>query len=171
MISTVKKATALVQRLINAVIIALMAAMTVVMFAQVVLRVTEAPSLMWGEEALRFMFIWTVFLGMPTALYYNDLTRFDLLQEHLPPLARKALESLILVLIGVILYFVATGMSRVVTRQMRQMATSMPIPMGVVYCIIPVCSVLSIVYIAVKLFLMWAGGTDTAEKAGTEGQQ
>jgi TRAP-type C4-dicarboxylate transport system permease small subunit len=180
-IPAIKKATALAQKLVNFVIIALMVAMTVVMFAQVVLRVTGAPSLMWGEEALRFMFIWTVFLGLPTAIYYNDLTRFDLLMEHLPPFFRKALESVILVLIGVILYFIATGMSRVVTRQMRQMATSMPIPMGVVYYIIPVCAILAMCYIAIKLFLMWAGDTDTVENpvdevaaaiaAETEGQK
>lgn len=148
--------------------ILMMAVMTVVMFSQIVMRVVVGNALVWAEELLRFMFIWLTFLGLPVAIYHNDLTRFDLVQTKLSGVARKALESLIYILIAVVLYFTAQGSFALVGRQMAQTATSLPIKMGIVYSVIPFGAIVGILFIAVKLVLMWVSDSDLVQQSEGE---
>ncbi|MDR1045373.1 MAG: TRAP transporter small permease [Candidatus Adiutrix sp.] len=159
-----KKFAAVIQKIINAVSVTLMAVMVAVMFSQVALRTFSNSSLIWSEEALRFMFIWMVFLGVTTAVYYNDLSRFELIQESLPPLGQKILNTVIHFITGTVLYFAAIGALPLVRRQMTQLATALPIKMGVVYLVIPVSAVVGLFYLALHLFLMWRGLPELSRK-------
>jgi TRAP-type C4-dicarboxylate transport system permease small subunit len=143
------------QKSLNALSIILLFSMLAVMFTQVLLRVIFESSIIWSEEALRFMFIWLVFLGVATAVYYNDLSRFELLQEKLPPLGRKILNTLIHLVGGAILYCAAVGALPLVKRQMNQLATALPIKMGVVYLVIPVSASIGLFYIALHIIALW----------------
>lgn len=157
-----------IQKAISWVMILAMAVMTVVMFSQIVMRVVVGNALVWAEELLRFLFIWLTFLGLPVAIYHNDLTRFDLLQTKLSPIALKVLESLISLLIGVVLFFTVQGSFTLVNRQMAQTATSLPLKMGIVYAVIPVGAAVGILFLLVKLILMWAADSDLVEKKEVE---
>ena len=154
-----------IQKIINVVMILMMAVMTVVMFSQIVMRVVVGNALVWAEELLRFMFIWLTFLGLPVAIYHNDLTRFDLLQEKLSGTARKVLESLIYILIAVVLFFTAQGSFTLVSRQMAQTATSLPLKMGVIYAVIPFGAIVRILFLAVKLVLLWVADSAVVDAA------
>lgn len=143
------------QKVLNALSITLMALMVVIMFSQVVLRITVSSSIIWSEEALRFMFIWLVFLGVATAVYYNDLSRFELLAEKLPPMGQKILNTVILALSGAVLYIAAIGAQPLVRRQMGQLATALPIKMGVVYLVIPISACIGLFYIALHIIGTW----------------
>ncbi len=154
------------QTVLNALSVTLLFVMLAIMFTQVVLRILFASSIIWSEEALRFMFIWLVFLGVATAVYYNDLSRFELLQEKLPPSGRKILNTLIHLIGGAILYFAAVGALPLVKRQMGQLATALPIKMGVVYLVIPVSASIGIFYIALHLYALWTGHSPALKKEG-----
>ncbi|MFN8722254.1 MAG: TRAP transporter small permease, partial [Rhodospirillales bacterium] len=51
-------------RVNQAILIALLAAMSVIVFANVMLRFLTDVSIVWAEEAARYMMIWLTFLGM-----------------------------------------------------------------------------------------------------------
>jgi TRAP-type C4-dicarboxylate transport system permease small subunit len=150
-----KHIAALLQKALNTLSITLMFAMVVIMFSQVMLRTFAGSSIIWSEEALRFMFIWLVFLGVAAAIYSNDLSRFELLQEKLPPLGQKILSTLIHLFSGAILYIAAIGAMPLIRRQMNQLATALPIKMGVVDLVIPVSASIGIFYLLLHLITMW----------------
>jgi TRAP-type C4-dicarboxylate transport system permease small subunit len=163
----VKQAGFYIQKALSAVLIAFIAVMAVLMFTQVVLRFCFGNSFAWAEELLRFMYIWLVFLGLPVAVYYNDLTRFDVLQQSFKGTPKKILETCIHLISNVMFYIIAWGALRLFTRQLSQRATTMPIPMGVIYLVIPFSAIISFIFIAVKIIMLWAdtdfdvGGTQS----------
>ncbi len=159
-----KKLAACLQKILNAVSVTLMILMVIIMFSQVMLRITVSSSLIWSEEALRFMFIWMVFLGVATAIYYNDLSRFELLQEKLGPLGRNILFTLIYLISAMVLYFAAIGALPLIKRQMNQLATALPVKMGVIYMVIPVSAAIGLFYIILHVILMWTGQSDLTRK-------
>jgi TRAP-type C4-dicarboxylate transport system permease small subunit len=161
-----KSACARVQKGINSFLMLLMVVMTVVMFSQVLLRVCFGKAFTWAEELLRFMFVWMVFLGLPTGVYYNDLTRFDLLQTKLKGIAGKLLETGIYLLINAILFILVWGSFTLIERQFRQQATTLPIPMGVIYLVLPAGSIIAIIFVIVRLVMMWTGDRGFEETEG-----
>ena len=160
----IKKFASVIQKLFNVVSVTLMAAMVAIMFAQVCMRTFLGVSIIWSEEILRFMFIWLVFLGMATGVYYNDLSRFELIQESLPPVWQKIVSTVIHLICGVVLYFAAVGALPLVKRQMGQEAMAVPIMMGVVYLVIPIAAITSLFYLVMHIILMWRGLPDLSRK-------
>ncbi|MDR2477259.1 MAG: hypothetical protein LBD18_05700, partial [Treponema sp.] len=55
---------------------------------------------------------------------------------------------------------IAWGAWRLLARQVTQRATTMPVPMSIIYMVMPVSAVLSFVFILCKLAMMWSSGTD-----------
>lgn len=140
-----------IQKLLNAVSVILLMAMVAIMFSQVFGRSVIGKSIIWSEEALRFLMIWLVFVGVATAIYYNDLSRFDMLQDMLPKFGRKAVLVAIDILIGVVLGLTTYGAFPLIARQMTQDAVSVPVKMGVVYSIIPICFIISLFYLVLHI--------------------
>jgi TRAP-type C4-dicarboxylate transport system permease small subunit len=137
-----------------------MVVMAVVMFTQVVLRFCFGNALTWAEESLRFMFIWLVFLGLPSGVYYSDFIRFDMLKTKLTGIPKKLLETAIFLVIDVIVFIMFWGAFTLISRQFSQQATTIHIPMGVIYMIMPISGILAIAFSVVKLILMWKEGSD-----------
>jgi TRAP-type C4-dicarboxylate transport system permease small subunit len=166
LIHVCKNACTRIQKGINSFLMLLMVVMAVVMFSQVLFRVCFGKAFTWAEELLRFMFIWLVFLGLPTGVYYNDLTRFDLLQTKLKGIAKKLLETGIYLLINAILFILVWGSFTLIERQFRQQATTLPIPMGAIYLILPASSVIAVIFVVIRLFIMWTGDREFEETEG-----
>ena len=110
----------LLYKVLSVMLVLLVLAMTVVMFLQITMRTVGLQSFKWSEEVLRYLYIWVVFLGVPTAVYTNDLTRFDLLQTKLNPQLGRVLETIIIVFMLIILYFMGQGSLTLIRVQMRQ---------------------------------------------------
>ena len=148
-----------------AMLVIIVVFMTLVMSAQIALRVMGLPALRWTEEVLRYSYVWIVFLGVPVVIYSNELTRFDLIQEKLSPLANKILETFLIAIMLLIFFFLAQGAFTMIRLQMRQMMTSLNIPMGIIYLSLPICALSSMLFLTVKVFLLWTGQKDLHEAA------
>lgn len=143
-----------------AALVVLVLVMTVIMFLQIFMRATGMQSFKWSDEALRYLYIWSIFLGVPVAVYTNDHTRFDLIQSKLSPLMSRLLETLIILVMLLVLYYMCDGALTLVRVQMRQRMTSLPIRMGLVYLSMPICAIVSMLFLAAKLFLLWTNRPD-----------
>jgi len=140
--------------------------MTVVMFVQISLRIFGLQSFKWAEEVLRYSYVWIVFLGVPVGIYSNELTRFDLVQEKLSPLANKLLETFLIAIMLTIFFFMTQGSFTMIRIQMRQMMTSLSIPMGIIYLSLPICALSSMLFLVAKLLLLWTGQQDLHKVTG-----
>jgi len=72
---------------------ALLAAMTLLTFVQVILRELDS-GIIWALEATVYLFGWLVLLGISGAMRTNSHIAVDMLTKHLGPAAQKAVALL-----------------------------------------------------------------------------
>ena len=117
-------------------VIAILAAMAVMVFANVALRFLTDHSIVWVEEVSRYLMIWLTFLGAGLVLRYGGHIGIDTLQNAFPRHAvviRVAIYALLLVFFAIMLWL---G-SRYAMLTWGQTTPVMQIPIGVVYLAIP----------------------------------
>jgi len=83
-------------------LIALMAAMAVLVFANVVSRYVLNYSIIWVEELTRYLMVWVGFLGAGLVLRLGAHIAVEAFQDILPPRVAQALRA------GIVLLLAAT---------------------------------------------------------------
>jgi C4-dicarboxylate transporter DctQ subunit len=119
---------------------ALLAAMTVLTFAQVVLRYAFNSGLVWALEVTVYMFGWLVLLGISGAMRTDGHIAVDAVTKHLAPSAQKAvaLVALALSLVYTALMLVA-GWTLVARLQVfGSLAHDIPLPRWVLLLSLPI---------------------------------
>lgn len=69
------------QNLEAALMIVLLAAATIIVFLQVIMRYAFDSSLSWSEESARYLFIWLIYLGISYCAKHDRHIRVDLLMH------------------------------------------------------------------------------------------
>jgi TRAP-type transport system small permease protein len=116
----------------------LLGAMSLMVFANVVLRYTTGDSLVWAEELSRYLMIWLTFLGAGLVLRYGGHLAIDNLQDVLPARAARVLRVAILLCIAA---FALAMMGLGTVYILRAWAQTTPVtelPFGLVYSALPV---------------------------------
>jgi TRAP-type C4-dicarboxylate transport system permease small subunit len=138
-------------RVNRAALIVLLAAMSVIIFANVVLRYTTSQSLEWAEEVSRYMMVWLTFLGAGPVLRYGGHIAVENLQDALPHRGAVAMRAVIAVLMfgffGFMVWFGVLYLDRV----QFQMTPTTQISMAWIYAAMPVGGVLMILHFAFVL--------------------
>lgn len=132
-------------------VIVILAAMAIMVFANVVLRYTTDHSILWVEEVSRYLMIWLTFLGSGLVLRYGGHIGIDSLQKRFP---RQAV-FLRLVILAIIIGFCATLAWIGVQYAERTWAQTTPvlqIPVGFVYAAMPVGFLLLILHAALMAY-------------------
>jgi len=130
------------------VVIAILAAMAVMVFANVALRFLTDHSILWVEEVSRYLMIWLTFLGAGIVLRYGGHIGIDTLQERLPrhaPWIRSLIFIFLLAFFGVMVWL---G-TRYAMLTWGQTTPVMQIPVGAVYLAMPIGFVLLIVHLLI----------------------
>jgi TRAP-type transport system small permease protein len=78
-------------KLLEAILVLLLAGMTVMVFANVILRYMFSSGLDVSEELSRFFFVWLIFTGAVVAMRNHAHMGFDLLVSASSPGARRVL--------------------------------------------------------------------------------
>lgn len=127
-------------------VIALLAAMALMVFANVALRFATDRSILWVEEASRYAMIWLTFLGAGLVLRYGGHIGIETLHEKLPrhaPLLRALVVGLLCAFFA---FMVWIGM-RYALLTWGQTTPVMEVPIGAVYLAMPVGFALMIVHL------------------------
>lgn len=66
----------------------LLAVITVVMFAQIIMRYIFGSAFSWAEELSRYCYIWIVFLSAGFCVLKDNELRVNIIVEHLPRILR-----------------------------------------------------------------------------------
>lgn len=116
----------------------LLAAMSLIVFANVCLRYLTTESIVWGEEVARHMMIWLTFVGAGLVLRHGGHVAIDNLQDALPRGAARAIRVFIvialLVFSGAMIWFGHIY----VERTMFQTTSATQIPFGYIYLAMPI---------------------------------
>ena len=106
--------------------------MSIVVFAQVVFRLTSG-SLPWSEELARYLMIYMVYVGTSIGIKRNSHIAVEVIMDRSPAKAQKVVEVLVdqlmMAAFGILCYY---GM-KIVNITMMQKSPAMQIKMGYIY--------------------------------------
>lgn len=119
----------------EAIIVLLMAVMSLLIGTQIFMRYVVGASLSWSEELSRYFFIWATYLGIAYAVRKDAHIRVTMLTDILTPGWRRAARILTHVIFGAFaLYVMYQGWFMVEkTFRFGQKSASLGLPMGYVY--------------------------------------
>ena len=132
------------------VVIVILVAMALMVFANVALRFLTDQSILWVEEVSRYLMIWLTFLGAGLVLRYGGHIGIDTLQDAYPRQAPAIRWVIFALLLGFFAFMVWIG-SRYAMLTWGQTTPVLQIPVGIVYLAMPAGFALLIVH----LLLMW----------------
>jgi TRAP-type transport system small permease protein len=128
-------------------VIVLLAAMALMVFANVALRFTTDYSILWVEEASRFTMVWLTFVGAGLVLRYGGHIGIDSLQQAAPRFAPFIRAAIVAVMTLFFCAMVVIG-TRYATLTWAQTTPVLEIPVGAVYLAMPVGFALMLVHLA-----------------------
>lgn len=119
---------------------ALLAAMTLLTFVQVILRFGFNSGLIWALEATTYLFGWLVLIGISMGVRTGSHIAVELLTDRLPPLLQKlvALATALLCLLyaGLMCYGSWTLVARL--QEFGSLAHDIPLPRWVLLSSLPI---------------------------------
>lgn len=148
------------------VVVLLLAAMSVIVFANVSLRYLSNSSITWAEEVARYLMIWMTFLGAGLALRIGGHVAITNLHDFLGTRLQRVLRAFIGLLL--LCFFVAMmwiGYEYMI-RMGRQLTPATRIPFSYIYAAMPIGFALMIVH-----FLLIARSYVLGEDLADEGVQ
>jgi TRAP-type transport system small permease protein len=129
----------------------LMAALTLAVFLQVILRYVARSGIEGLDEAPRYLFVWLVMIGAAAAMYRGEHTSLEFFREKLTPRGR-ALATVVTEGVGILLFLSMIKVSLVlVPNSQLQSSAGLGLPLGYVYAAMPVGAVLIILPMAWRL--------------------
>jgi TRAP-type C4-dicarboxylate transport system permease small subunit len=124
-----------------------LAAMSVIIFCNVVLRYTTNQSIEWSEEVARHMMIFLTFVGCGPVLRYGGHIAVENLQDALPKSVARAIRALIaLLLAGLFIFFIWFGL-QYMDRTQYQLTPSTQISIAWIYASLPLGVAISLVHL------------------------
>ncbi|MGH7307935.1 MAG: TRAP transporter small permease [Candidatus Rokuibacteriota bacterium] len=130
---------------------AVLAAMTLAVFVQVVFRFIGRTGFDGLDEVPRYLFVWLVMIGAAAAMHRGEHTALDFFAMKLPPRGR-ALVAVVTHAAGIALFLSMIKTSLVLVPNAHlQISAGLGLPLGYVYAAVPVGAVLIILPMAWRL--------------------
>ena len=129
------------------ILIILLVIMTGVMGIQIVSRYVFQNSLTWSEELVRYMFVWSAFLGVPFCIKHGLSIKVDQFRNLFPIPLQKVLmyiDKIIIFLLFLVLFIYSFTVVKA-TYLSGQTSPAMQLPMWTVQISVTVSSLLSMI--------------------------
>lgn len=155
---TVERIRRTVNQVLGGVNVFLFACMTVVGTYQILVRyLFNRPSTV-SEELLTYLFTWMALLAAAYVFGKREHMRMGFLADKLGQQKRAVLdiiiEGLIFVFAAIVLVY---GGIQITSLTMAQKTASLGIPMGYVYCVVPLCGILIMGYSVLNIIGLVCG--------------
>ena len=150
------------------ILIILLIIMTVVMGIQIVSRYVFQNSLTWSEELVRYIFVWSAFLGVPFCIKHGLSIKVDQFRNLFPIPLQKALmyiDKIIIFLLFLVLFIYSFKVVRA-TYLSGQTSPAMQLPMWIVQISVTVSSLLSMIRSIQNLLNLVRGKVKLEQKDG-----
>ena len=140
----------------------LMVLMVVVVFANVITRYYLHFSLAWSEEVSRYLLIWITFLGAVLAYVDDEHLGLDMMVAKMPLRMRNGLAVITDGMVLYAIWLITEGGYSMMVDSWDWESTTIPIPLGWAYTIIPLCG--GILFLQ-TLLKMWRHVRDMGGKS------
>lgn len=149
----------------------LLAAMVVIVFAQVIVRIIKG-SLPWSEEIARYCMVYLAMLGSSVGVKKMDLVAVEILYIKMPAKVKKLIDIVVsLSIVAVAILFIYFG-SKLVGITLMQKSPVLKIKMGYVYAAIVISAVMMLIHIIASFSQRFmSGGKDKANEELIKGGQ
>ena len=150
------------------ILLILLVLMTAIMGVQIVSRYVFQNSLTWSEELVRYMFVWSAFLGVPFCIKHGLSIKVDQFRNLFPvPLQRilMYIDKIIIFLLFLVLFIYSFKVVRA-TYLSGQTSPAMQIPMWIVQLSVCVSSLLSMMRSIQNLLNLVRGKIKLEQKDG-----
>lgn len=134
---------------------ALMAALIFVMmcdiFAAVMSRYLFKSSIPFAEELGRYLFVWITFTGMARCVATDKHVALDLISHVMHGQLKRTWQLAVYIITMLFFGFITWSGVMLCMVGAKQKSPTMRIPMQYMYVIIPICGVLSLFFLAMKI--------------------
>jgi TRAP-type C4-dicarboxylate transport system permease small subunit len=141
-----------IDKLLEISLVLILFTMTVCIFIQIIFRYLVGASLDWTEELARFLQVWLTFLGAGYAIKIGaHITMADILNRL--PEGVKTIVALVgdLIVVGMSIFLLIEG-TKILEVTSTQIAPGTRISMMYIYLAMPVCGIVTLYYMGVKLW-------------------
>ena len=127
----------------------LLAAMTIVVFLQVLFRYVFNAPLDWSEEMASFAFVWMALLGASVGLRYNEHPRLDIIYNLMPAWGQKLSDLLInFSILFMLIMMMIFGWQLTIAMRMQSTA-ALGYSVSYVYVVLPLSATIMAVHVLV----------------------
>ena len=146
-----------------------MGAFSVLGFVQVVARNMGSP-IPWTEEACRFLFVWSSFIGAVLVMANNGHFKVELIPQLLPKRARFVFSFISYICIGIFSYIMIRYGIDFVLVGARRVSPTMQVNMGYIFLILPLSGALCMIHLVGLIIndIKEMGRARSLNKGGTE---
>jgi TRAP-type C4-dicarboxylate transport system permease small subunit len=129
------------------IVIAMMAVMTVLVFVNVVCRYILNFSIIWAEEVSQYLMVWVAFLAAGLALRQGRHVAIEILQDRLPPTARRVTRHFVALLLIVFMGVLIVLGFQFACFAWDQETPVLNIPLGIPYLAVPIGALLLMIHL------------------------
>ena len=150
------------------ILLILLVLMTCIMGIQIVSRYVFQNSLTWSEELVRYMFVWSAFLGIPFCIKPGLSIKVDQFRNLFPIPLQKALMYIdkIIIFVLFLVMFIYSCLVVKASYLSGQTSPAMQIPMWIVQLSVCVSSLLSMIRSIQNFANLIRGKTKIEQKNG-----
>ncbi len=150
-----KKLYGWVIRGIEYFIIVLVGLLAILVAVEVFFRYVLNASISWYDEFAGYLLVWVTFWGAVLALDRGRHIGFETVVERFPILAQKVTMTVVyLLLIGLQVILVYYGWM-LTTQLTGETAITLPVPIGVIYLVIPTTGVMMLLVCVIRIVQIW----------------
>jgi len=141
----------------------LIAAMTILVFLQVIFRYLLDAPIDWSEEMASFAFVWMALLGASVGLKNDEHPRLDIFYQVFPDWAKTFCNLIInLAILFVLVVLIIFGIKLTIAMQMQRTA-ALGYSISYVYVVLPLSAIIMFLHVFVKTILLLSN-TKAGEK-------
>lgn len=137
-----------VERWLRVFTAALLAAMVLVILAQVVFRYAVNLSLAWTEEVGRYLFVWVCLFGAALGYRYGQHSGYESVVAALPPAAARWVMAGVDVLIALFSIVLIVASRELIEAGMGQLTPATQIRIAYIYAAFPLSGLVTLLFVA-----------------------
>ncbi len=138
--------------ILKSVLVVLSGFLVIIVFGNVVGRYAFNYSLAWAEEASRFLFIWTAFIGAVLTNEKYEHMHLDIFVQWFPGKPGRLMQLLAYLVMLLVLGLLIRGGLIATVDSLSWESPALEIPYGLVYSIVPFCCIVMFYQTLVGLF-------------------
>jgi len=147
-VRTMNRISDALNRFCEYALVVFLAAMTVVVFLEILFRYVLHLPLFWTAEFARYGLVWSSLLGATIAFKRGEHIAVTIFLNRLPPRSRRVMTTIAEIGVAVFLLVIFWGGIHLILVTSRQLSPALRISMAIPYSALPMASAVMLIHVA-----------------------